>query len=293
MRIRPGLALAMVVMLASWASAAQAGDIETRGAYCNDNYFSSDGAGITGCINLAVHFGADTAGIGVVGATPEQKHVTKKTGSKDPLDSLGRITAWYGREFNFSNIHFALDGRIGIEGGVADDVALAEHNFFHALFQTQSKKLKSNHDTTVIGGLSGWARRDFILDHPGGWAVDLAPFALGALGNDNIEAEGGVVLGLQPPGEMKGLALLTPLNGAYAPTFGGDGIGLFADARGVARDTLYGAHANPFIAEAGVVAQVTLWKVAVFGASASCTTEPYHGAGKADCKATLQAGGHF
>lgn len=41
------------------------------------------------------------------------------------------------------------------------------------------------------------------------------------------------------------------------------------------------------------MARVTLWKVAVFGASASCSTEPYYGAGKPDCKATLQAGGRF
>lgn len=76
MRIRPGLALAIGAMLVVFAGSAGAQDIETRGAYCNDNYFNSDGAGITGCINLAVHFGANTAGIGIVGATPEQRHVT-------------------------------------------------------------------------------------------------------------------------------------------------------------------------------------------------------------------------
>jgi len=276
-------------MLAASISSAGARGIETRGAYCNDSYFNSDGAGITGCINLAVHFGNDTAGVGIVGATPEQKHGSKK----DPLASLGRITGWYGREFDIGKIHYAVDGRIGIEGGAADDVAIAEHDFFHSLFGVGSKKLTSTKDTTVIGGLSGWARRDYLLNDPGAWAVELTPFMHAALGNDAIEGGGGLLLELQPPDQTKGLALLTPLNGAYAPTFGGDGIGIFADARGVARETLYAAHANHFIAEAGVIAQTTLWNVVVLGASASCTTEPYNGVGKADCKATLQLGGRF
>jgi hypothetical protein len=84
-----------------------------------------------------------------------------------------------------------------------------------------------------------------------------------------------------------------PKNGAYAPTFGGDGIGIFAGVRGVALETLYDDHTNPVIAEAGVMGQMTFWDFAVVGISASCTTEPYDGADKADCKATLQMGALF
>lgn len=58
---------------------------------------------------------------------------------------------------------------------MADDVAISEHNFFHVLFGAGSKNLKSTHDTTPIGGFAGWARRDYVLNDPGSWAVKLTP----------------------------------------------------------------------------------------------------------------------
>lgn len=301
MRTIDGLrAGAAVVVLAITAGSAMAQQLETRGAYCNDNYFNSDGAGITGCMNFALHYGADalfdtgsgtydTIGIGITGATPEQRSNAKT----DPLESLGRITSWYGREFEAESFDYAIVARTGIEGGAADDLAINIHDALHDHFGVGTKGLTSTHDTRFIAGVSGWARKDYGLSDSGSWATSFTPYMHAALGNDVIEGGGGLMLSLQPSGEAKGLALLTPLNGAYAPTFGGDGIGLFAGVRGVALETLYGDHANHFIAEAGMTAQATLWDFAVIGASASCTTEPYDGAGKPDCKATLQAGGLF
>jgi hypothetical protein len=263
--------------------------IETRGGYCNDSYFSSDGGGISACLEYAVHWDANTIGIGLFGATPELRSNLK---GNDPLEEIARINAWYGREFESDRFHYAITGRAGIEGGAADDLAISLKEALHDLFGEGNAKLGSTHPTTFIGGVSGWGRGDFGLSE-GTWNASVTPYVHAALGNDVIEGGGGVMLSLQPSEETEGLALVLPKNGAYAPTFGGNGIGVFVAVRGVARETLYDDLANPLIAEAGIMAQVTVWDFAVAGISASCTTKPYDGSDREDCKATLQLGGLF
>jgi hypothetical protein len=271
------------------SSGAAAQDIETRSGYCNDSYFDSDGAGISGCMEYAVKYGTDTFGIGLFGATPELKQNTPS----DPLDELARINAWYGREFESDVFHYSVNARAGIEGGAADDVAISIKEALHDVFGAGNKKLKSTRDTTFIGGVSGWGRHDSVLSESDSVSAIFTSYLHAALGNDTIEGGGGLMLALQPASETKGLALVMPKNGAYAPTFGGDGIGIFAGVRGVALETLYDDLANPVIAEAGIMGQMTFWGFAVVGVSASCTTESYDGADKADCKAMFQTGGSF
>lgn len=279
----------MAVLLWSGAGA-YAQEIETRGEYCNDQYFGSDGGGISGCLNYALRYGVDTYGVGVVGATPEQKSNAK---GKDPLKALGRVTGWYSREFETDAMHYAVTGRIGLEGGVADDIALGIKEALHDLFGQGNKKLKSTHDTAFIGGVSGWIRDDWVVSNSDRFNVMLSPYGHAALGNDTIEGGVGLMLALQPSDESQALALVMPKNGAYAPTFGGDGVGLFAGVRGVALETLYGDLAHNFIAEAGIMGQMTYWDFAVVGVSGSCTTDPYDGVDRPDCKATLNLGALF
>lgn len=272
--------------LVAGVSAAAAQPLETRGGYCNDSYFNSDGAGITGCIDFALRRDADTLGIGIVGVTPEQKGTVRN----DPLQSLSRITGWYSRAFDTGGIRYAITGRGGIEGGAADDLALDIRDAVHGAFGFGKKSLTSTKDTTVIGGVSGWARSEWGRSESGTWASVWSPYGHGAAGNDVTEAGVGLLLAIQPSTEAEPLALVLPQNGAYAPTFGGNGIGLFAGARAVAFDTLYDDRARHLIAEAGITGQATLWDFAVVGGWASCTSEPYDDAHKADCKAMLQMG---
>lgn len=262
--------------------------VETRGGYCNDNYFGSDGGGITGCMEYAARYRSHTAGVGIFGATPEQQGDLKS----DRLDSLGKLSAWYARDLQYGAWDYQLGLRAGIYGGTADDLAEDIRDVMHDLFGYGQKDLTSTADTSFFGGVSGWARTGYRLNDAGDWATSLMPYVHAAAGNDTIEAGGGLLLALQLAGE-ESLALALPKNGAYAPTFGGDGVGLFAGARGVAHEILYDERASPYIAEAGITAQATMWDFAVLGVSASCTTEPYDSASKADCKATLQMGGRF
>jgi hypothetical protein len=228
------------------------------------------------------------AGFGLYGVSPEQKHNQED----DPLEELARITAWYGESFERDGIDYFLAGRIGVQGGIADDLAISLKESLHDLFGFGSSGLESSHETIIVGGVAGTMRRDFALASAGTWETVLSPYAHAALGNDTLEAGGGLMLALQPAGN-EGLALVLPKNGAYAPTFGGDGIGLFGAVRGIARESFYEDLGYPFLAEAGAMAQTTLWNFVVLGASASCTSIPYDGAVELDCKATLQMGGLF
>ncbi len=282
-------AFAIVFLILAGPASAQS--IETRGGHCNDGYFDSDGAGISGCLEYGFQYdNTHIFGLGMYGATPE----TKNGSGTDPLDEVARIVAWYGQEFETDNgIHYSIAGRAGIEGGLADDITLDVKEFFHDLLGFGNTNLVSTKETTFIGGVSGWGRKDMLISQSDAWTTSFTPYAHAALGNDTLEGGGGIMLSLQPAGESESLALLMPKNGAYAPTFGGDGLGVFAGVRGVAIETLYDTYTNHFLAEAGVTAQWTLWDAAVFGISGSCTTEPYDGADKADCKATFQMGGLF
>jgi hypothetical protein len=278
------------LLLAGCATAAAAQDIETRGGHCNDTYFNSDGGGITGCIEYALRMNDDVIGIGIFGAEPEQLGRGK---GNDPLESLSRINAWYGRAFDTPDYDAFLSAHAGIEGGIADDIGRKLQDLIHKLVGENNHNIPSTHDTTLLAGVSGFVRRDMALSASEDWRTALVPYGHGALGNDTIEAGGGLMLALQPASEARPLALLLPKTGAYAPTFGGDGIGIFAGARAVARESLYGDDSNALIAEAGVTAQATLFDFAVIGLSASCTNKPYEGAPKADCKAMFQMGGQF
>ena len=281
--------LPILSILAIVPAPASAQEIETRGSYCNDNYYGSDGAGITACMEFALRFGTDVIGIGIFGVSPEQKgHVTS-----DPLHDLARIQAWYGREYETDGFQYLLTARTGIEGGLADEIAIGMRDAAHELFGAGSKSLESTKPTTFIGGFSGWGRTELALSQSEAVKTLFTPYVHGSVGNDVVEVGGGLMLALQPASEAEGLGLLMPKSGAYAPTFGGDGIGVFAGVRAVAHETFYDDRTNPFIAEAGITGQMTWWDFAVIGLSASCTTKPYEGAGTADCKATFQAGGLF
>ncbi len=283
------LALSALV-LGSGISNSKADELETRGGHCNDTYFGSDGGGITGCLEYGLRLNDDVIGIGIFGAQQEQLGGGAKD---DPLGSLSRINVWYGREIDATDFDSFVSVRAGIEGGIADDLGRELQNLFHQLVGENNHKVPSTHDDTLLAGVSGWARKDFVWSEGQDWMAAVAPYGHGALGNDTIEAGGGLMLSLQQSGETEPLALLLPRNGAYAPTFGGDGIGMFAGVRAVARETLYDGHSNAFLAEAGITAQATFFDFAVVGVSGSCTNKPYDGAPAADCKATFQMGGQF
>lgn len=286
--LKPALIAGLVLMNSGPVAYAQ--DIETRGGHCNDTSFGSDGGGLTGCLEYALRFDEDVIGIGFFGAEPEQFGGGR---TRDPLESLSRINAWYGRAFDMPEMDYFLSARAGIEGGLADDIGRELQKIVHNLIGENNRNTQSTHDTRLLAGVSGWARKDYALSESESWRTAVVPYGHGALGNDTIEAGGGLMLALQPADVSKPLALLLPRTGAYAPVFGGDGIGVFAGARVVAMETLYDGKEETFIAEAGVTAQATIFDFAVIGLSASCTNQPYDGAPKADCKATFQMGGQF
>ncbi len=283
-------AVIALLVLTSGGSAVLAQDIETRGGHCNDTYFGSDGGGLTGCLEYALRFDRNVIGVGFFGAEPEQLG-SGKTG--DPLESLARINAWYGRAFDTPEVDYFLSARAGIEGGLADDIGRELQAVIHSLIGENNRDTRSTHDTRLLAGVSGWARKDFTLSESESWRAAVVPYGHAALGNDTIEAGGGVMLALQPADAANPLALLLPKTGAHAPTFGGDGIGVFAGARAVALETLYDGKEETLVAEVGVTAQATFYDFAVIGLSASCTNVPYKGAPNADCKATFQMGGQF
>ncbi len=263
-------------------------DIETLGSHCNDAPFDSDGGGISACIELAIRYDDAIAGIGIFGVTPEQK-----SNDDDPLEEKARIVAWLGREMSGTGYEYAFAGRAGIEGGAADDVAIAFKEQVHEALGFGNRTLVSRNDTAPIAGVSGWMRTDYEIAGAGTWGLDLAPYGHGAVGLDTVEAGTGLMLALQPRSESKGLALLLSKTGAYAPVYGGDGIGIFAGVRAVAYEGFYEKLANPFIVEAGITAQATLFDFVRVGASASCTNPPYEGANRPDCKMNFQLGGLF
>jgi hypothetical protein len=275
------------VLLAS-PSAGLTQDIETLGSHCNDAPFGSDGGGISACIELAIRYDDLIAGIGIFGVTPEQKN-----NDEDPLEEKARIVAWFGREMNGAEYDYAFAFRAGLEGGAADDIAIYSKELVHEAFGFGNRKLVSQNDTSPIAGVSGWMRTDYEIAGSGTWSMDLAPYGHGAVGLDTVEAGTGVMLMLQPRSESKGLALLLPKTGAYAPVYGGDGIGIFAGVRAVAHEGFYEKRANRLVAEAGITAQATLFEFVRVGVSTSCTNPPYEGANSPDCKLNFQLGGLF
>jgi len=280
---------ALLVLSMPYSSLAQ--EIETVGGHCNDEPFDSDGAGITGCFYGAIRYNDFFAGIGTFAVTPELKNT--RHFRNDPLEEKGRLTGWIGKIGEWNGYEYAYAGRVGLEGGVADDIGFDMREFFHELFGLGVHDLVSQNDTKFLAGVSGWMRTELDRIDAGTWDLRLLPYAHAAVGLDTVEAGAGFMFALQPDGESTNLALLLPKNGAYAPVFGGDGIGLFGGVRGIAYEGLYEELANPFIAEAGIVAQTTLWDFWRVGAAASCTTEPYEAAGKPDCQLSFQMGGLF
>ncbi|CAN5298815.1 hypothetical protein BH10PSE7_BH10PSE7_35690 [soil metagenome] len=288
-----GRALPIVSVLAGalllfGVPAVRAEGLETLGGHCNDAPFDSDGGGISGCIELAAHYHDWVFGVGIVGVEPEQKN-----GKSDKLDAKGRLVGWVGQDRMWGDFDYNIGVHGGIEGGAADDLAIDLRDFFHDLFGAGKKDLESNNDTQAIAGASGWIRTQYSFGDGAGWGLNLQPYAHAALGNDVVEGGAGLMLALQPGGDTRPMALLLPKNQAYAPTFGGDGIGIFAGVRGVAYDGLYEDDTEHFIAEAGVKAQATLFHRVVIGAAGSCTNKPYDGAPDNDCKAYFQLGGLF
>jgi hypothetical protein len=176
---------------------------------------------------------------------------------------------------------------------VADDLGIDLKDFFHNSFGFGNRTSKSQNGTKFIAGASGWARTELGRSDFGSWTGKVLPYGHGAVGLDTVEAGVGLMLALQPPDETTNLALLLPKNGAYAPVFGGDGIGIFGGVRAIAYEGLYEGHAEHFMAEAGAVAQATFFDFLRVGTSGSCTTPAYDTTDKADCKLSFQMGGLF
>jgi len=274
--------------LLTGSSVGSAEEIETLGSHCNDAPFGSDGGGISACIDLALRYGDTIAGIGIVGVTPEQTD-----NNDDPLAEKARIAAWIGRQFERDGFDFAAAAHVGIEGGAADDLAIYVKEQIHRSLGFGNRALTSQNGTTPVAGVSGWIRTGYGVSESGAWAMGLSPYAHGALGLDTVEAGAGIMLTLQPRQEDKELALVLPKNGVYAPVYGGDGIGIFGGVRTVAHESLYEDLANPLLAEAGVTLQTTMFDFVRMGISASCTTDPYEGVTRPDCKMNFQLGGLF
>ena len=107
------------------------------------------------------------------------------------------------------------------------------------------------------------------------------------------EAAGGVQLAFQPVEEKALPFLMQSLTGAYAPMFGGDGLSVFANARLVAHEGLYGGLEEPLVFEAGATAQQTFFQTLRVGVGAKCSTKLYEGAPKGSCVATFRSGIRF
>ena len=129
-----------VSALCAGGSAVAAQDYETRSAHCNDAPFGSDGGGISGCLEYALRMDDMFIGIGIFGVSPELK--TSGGFRVDPLEEKARINLWAGRIGASDGFEYAYAGRAGIEGGLADDIALDLQEFVHELFDVGLRDLE-------------------------------------------------------------------------------------------------------------------------------------------------------
>ena len=260
---------------------------EIMTTHCNDVLFNSDGGGVTACVEASYRYNEWQFGYGLYGATAE------RIGGGTPGDNLrdlARFTVGLGQLKQKSWGDYALQGHVGLEGGIIDKWSKKLQKATHKIFGAGYHAPISTKKTTFVGGVSGWARADGLQFKDNRLALKFQPYSHAALGLDTIEAGVGFLIAFQPLSATQNMALQMPKNGAYLAPIGGDGIGMFAAARVVARETLYSGLRKPAILEFGTVTQYTAFDMVKLGWSASCTTKPYKGAPKADCKTEIRIG---
>lgn len=290
--VRGGTAVGILLSIFMFSSPATAdlSDInESYGEHCNDALFDSDGGGISSCIDLAARFYDDWYGaFGGFQSGPEAK-----TGAKwraDPLSDRGKLVFRLGKYMSAGGLDFALTARLGATGGFVDDLTHDTRDSLHGIFGRGVRPQRGNHSLNVIAGVSGHGWRPFEMTASESIKAVMTPYVHGSVGTDNVELGGGLVLGLQAIGADRPLPFMEPKNGAYGPSFGGDGIGIFGAARGVAHESFYDNREKHFIGEAGIIAQMTFAELVRPAFFASCTTKPYSGAPDADCKMVFRLG---
>ena len=280
-------------------------DWETLGVHSNDFPFDSDGAGPAGSLEGVVRRDRLFLGAGLFGLTPEIK-VEGNFRDIDPLEEKARLSVWAGRLDWFevpalhgiemiedSMLDTSVSVRVGAEGGAVDDLAEDVQNTIHDLLGIGNRELTSFNDLTYEVGVAGHSRIGMRFNDARLVQTSFAPFTYGAVGTDVIEAAGGVQVAFQPVEEKALPFIMQSRTGAYAPMFGGDGLSVFANARVVAHDGLYGGLEEPFVIEAGATAQATFFSTLRVGVGAKCSSKAYEGAPKANCVATFRSGIRF
>jgi len=278
------ISIVLAVLSASIATATMA---ESMVAYGNDTYFSSDGSGITGSLELAAKIDQRYFGLGFLVATPEV--LEKKRPNNDPLPSMSRMNILLGKGIKLSvasEVNFT--GRVGLEGGAVDDVGFAAQNLFHSIIGQGSRNLISTKDIRGLVGVSSWVRVLWASLGIGSRSVKIVPYGHTSLGNDTVEIGGGLMVAIQPLGESALPLLLLPKNGSYTPVFGGEGLGVFVGARRVAYESLFDDLHKPVVAEIGIVWQKDIYRSIKISGGVSCSSTPYDGAVGTDCKADMR-----
>lgn len=269
----------------------------------NDVPFNSDGGGVTYELAAAVRKGSIVGGVGLIAVSPDLR-TDRAPELFDPLRDKGRLVGWLGthrqgptlRLGTHETVHtdWSVSARVGAEGGRIDELAQRVQEAFHELTGTPNRpRPLVDRPERVIGGISGHARARFDVHQASIRRsfdrLSVSPYVHGSIGNDTTQAGLGVLLSVQPSTAREGLALPLPEEGAYAPIFGGDGLGAFLSTRFVQHETLYGGAAAGFAVEGGLVGQVSYGRFSV-GAVASCVSAPYEGAPGPDCTARVRAG---
>ena len=260
---------------------------EILGVFSNDSLFDSDGSGVTGSLELAAKLDKWSTGCGIYVATPEL--LNEKRRNEDPLAKISRLTLWLGKTSRWEkHLDTQISGRLGLEGGVADDIGFFLQDVAHEWIGKGSRNLESSNDKKGVIGVSGWARALLADWQIRTQRVGLSPYGHASLGNDTIEVGVGLAAVIQSNQETVLPPLSLPKNGSYVPAFGGDGLTLYNGGRGIALETLYDELQNPIIGEIGIIGQLTFFGAFRLGAGLSCTTTPYEGAIGSDCKTDLR-----
>ncbi|MEM8649268.1 MAG: hypothetical protein AAGF54_01935 [Pseudomonadota bacterium] len=276
--------------LGNSSNAQDARIVESFGAHCNDIYFGSDGSGLGGCIDFAARFSNDWyVALGAFQSGPEASQGNAAFNS-DPLDDRGRVVLRFGKTIKTDEFHATTTLRLGGEGGFVDDFIQDVRSDLHDIFGLGTRPQRGDVGLRGIIGVSGHAWQNYELGSASGFKALFSPYVHGSLGTENIEGGAGFLLGFQPSSAEKPLPFVEPQNGAYAPFFGDDGIGVFVAARGVALETIYGDLEEGLLGEVGVVGQYTFTEHLLTTISASCTNDAYEGALEPDCKATFRIG---
>ena len=262
----------------------------------NDMPFGSDGGGASFHGSAALRRGPWFAAATALAVTPELKR-RGDVRSNDPLRERGRLVAFVGRHGARGSSDASVALRGGLAGGAADRAVHALQKKMHAWAGVGDRGIHDIGPTRPIAGVDGhWRVRARDGAFGPGLRVGIEPYAFGSAGRDVAEAGAGLMVFLQRDG-AEAMSPWRPDTGAYAPLFGGNGVALFAAARAIAHDDLYGGRtgtplARTLIASAGAVAQASVGP-AVFGVRAACSTGAYRGGPARDCYAVARGGVRF